>query len=99
SPPRRSRRRRGDQQSGPPRSLLLVSVTMHSRACLRESPRAARYRDRPARAAVLWGFLLEGYMLTKPLIQRVYSDLDFNCEALCVLCEKPVRRDEDGERI
>jgi hypothetical protein len=38
-------------------------------------------------------------MLTVLLTQRVYSDLDFNCDALCVLCEQPVRRDEGGERI
>ena len=38
-------------------------------------------------------------MLTIPLTQQVYSDRDFNCEALCVNCEKPVRRDEGTERI
>ena len=38
-------------------------------------------------------------MPTIPLTQQVFSDLDFNCEALCVLCEKPVRRDEGGQRI
>lgn len=38
-------------------------------------------------------------MLTVPRTQRVFSDLDFNCETLCVNCEQPVRRDEGGERI